>query len=378
MVHSENIAYWDNASTTKVDQRVVASMLPYFTELFGNASSNHILGKAPKEAIDNARAQVANLINAQTDEIVFTSGATESINLALKGFVESNCHKGNHIITVKTEHKAVIATCEYLEQRGIDVTYLSVDSNGLISLEDLENAIKPSTILISVMYVNNEIGVIQPIQKIGQIARNRSIAFFCDATQAIGKLKVDVELDNIDMLAFSGHKIYGPKGIGVLFKRKSISIEPLIHGGGQENGLRPGTYNTPLIVGLGIACELVNKEFEERLYRVNALVKLLNSRLEQLNGVEILVDSTLRVPHILNVFVDGIDANLLVSELSSLAISTGSACNSSLITSSHVLKSLGLTDEKSFSCLRLSIDSSSKSDDIEIFCKQIAMHDLSK
>ena len=180
------------------------------------------------------------------------------------------------------------------------------------------------------------------------------------------------------MLAFSGHKIYGPKGVGVLFKKKSISIQPLIHGGSQENGLRPGTYNTPLIVGIGKACQLVNEEFEERLFRVNALVKLLNSRLEQLNGVEILVDFTFRVPHILNVFVDGLDANLLVSELSSLAISTGSACNSSLITSSNVLKSLGLTDEKSFSCLRLSIDSSSKSDDIEIFCKQIAMHDLSK
>ena len=378
MVHRDNIIYCDNAATTRVDQRVVDSMLPYFTDFFGNASSNHQFGKASKIAIEKAREQVANLINSDTDEIVFTSGATESINLAIKGFIESNCHKGNHIITVKTEHKAVIATCEYLEQRGIDVTYLDVDKNGLISLEDLENSIKPSTILISVMYVNNEIGVIQPIQKIGQIARNRSIAFFCDATQAIGKVKVDVELDNIDMLAFSGHKIYGPKGVGVLYKRKLISIQPLIHGGSQENGLRPGTYNTPLIVGIGKASELLNEELEERLSRVNSLAKLLKDKLEQMTGVELLVDSDLRVPHILNVFVEGLDASLFVSELSSLVLSTGSACNSSIITSSHVLKALGLSEEKAFSCFRLSIDDSLKIDDLEIFCKQITMHDISK
>jgi cysteine desulfurase len=245
----DRVVYWDNAATTKVDQRVLDSMIPYFTEFYGNASSSHKFGKISEDAVEEARNQISRLINSEPNEIIFTSGATESINLGIKGFVEANIHKGNHIITVKTEHKAVLATCEYLEQRGIEVTYLNVDHNGLISLEELKSSIKPNTILISVMYVNNEIGVIQPIKKIGQIAQENSIAFFCDATQAIGKIKVDVEYDNIDMLAFSGHKINAPKGIGALYKRKQIEISPILHGGSQELGLRAGTLNTPLIVG---------------------------------------------------------------------------------------------------------------------------------
>ena len=347
MVQSENIAYWDNAATTKVDQRVVDSMLPYFTEFFGNASSNHILGKAPKEAIENARAQVANLINSTLEEIVFTSGATESINLALKGFVESNCHKGNHIITVKTEHKAVIATCEYLEQRGIDVTYLDVDRNGLISIEALEEAIKPSTILISVMYVNNEIGVIQPIQKIGQIARDRSITFFCDATQAIGKVKVNVELDNIDMLAFSGHKINGPKGVGVLFKRKSVVIQPIIHGGGQEGGLRSGTYNTPLIVGLGQACEIIqnrsNEEFEEINYKIEKILSFFND-----NKIgKYYLDPSIRVKNIILIkFFDMNYDEFITIFGNTIITSNGSACSSGIMANSHVISEIGLNSSE--------------------------------
>lgn len=374
----KKVEYWDNAATTKVDKRVLDTMMPYFTELFGNASSSHQFGQLSKVAIEKARAQVASLINSETDEIIFTSGATESINLALKGFVEFNYHRGNHIITVKTEHKAVIATCEFLEQRGIEVTYLDVDRNGLISLESLRNSIKSSTILISIMYVNNEIGVIQPIKQIGEIARENSIAFFCDATQAVGKIKVDVEADNIDMLSFSGHKINGPKGVGVLFKKKTIGMQPLIHGGSQENGLRPGTYNTPLIVGIGKACELTEEEIEKRLIKVNEVSKKLSDQLGKLNGVKILVDSILRVPHIMNVYVDGLDASLFVDNLTSIALSTGSACNSSLITSSHVLKAMGVSEEKALSCFRLSIDNSSKIDHLDDFCRQIESYDISK
>ena len=237
-------------------------MLPYFTDFYGNASSNHTFGKKAKEAIEKSRVQVSNLINCNNKEIIFTSGATESINLGVKGYVEANSDKGNHIITVKTEHKAVLATCEYLESKGYEVTYLDVDNNGLINLKELTSSITNNTLLICVMYVNNEIGVIQPIQEIGKIARENNIAFLCDATQAVGKIVVDVEEDNIDMLCFSAHKLKGPKGIGVLYKKASIKLTPLLHGGGQERGLRGGTYNTPLIVGLGKACELALSEFK--------------------------------------------------------------------------------------------------------------------
>jgi cysteine desulfurase len=268
--------YLDAAATTPVDKRVLDAMYPYFSEVFGNASSSHVYGLTAKKAIEISRNQVAELINADSKEIIFTSCATESINLALKGFVESNNKKGNHIITVKTEHKAVLSTCEYLETKGFEVTYLDVDSNGLISLEDLKLAIKETTILLAIMYVNNEIGVIQSIADIGEIAQVNNICFFCDATQAVGKVKVDVLADNIDMLCFSGHKLNGPKGIGVLYKKSNIVLTPLLHGGSQENGLRAGTYNTPLIVGIGKACELISEEWDSHIYNL----------LEKRNAVE--------------------------------------------------------------------------------------------
>ena len=220
------IHYFDNASTTKVDSRVLEAMLPYFSEIYGNASSNHDFGKMAKQAIELARKQVAELINAKENEIIFTSGATESINLAIKGFVESNFEKGNHIITVKTEHKAVLATCEYLETKGVEVTYLDVDKDGLISINDLKEGIRNDTFLICIMYVNNETGIIQPINEIGSIAKENNIPFFCDATQAVGKIKVDVLENNIDMLCFSGHKLNAPKGVGVLYKNKNIDLTP--------------------------------------------------------------------------------------------------------------------------------------------------------
>ena len=351
-----SLNYFDNASTTKVDSRVLEAMIPYFNEFYGNASSNHDFGKTSKLAIDNARKQVANLINANENEIIFTSGATESINLALKGFVESNFEKGNHIITVKTEHKAVLSTCEYLESKGTDVTYLNVDENGMISIEDLKNAIRKDTILICVMYVNNETGVIQPISKISSIAKDKNITFFTDATQAVGKIKIDVNEDNIDMLCFSGHKINGPKGVGILFKKRNIELTPLIHGGGQENGLRAGTYNTPLIVGLGKACEIALQELSinNDVFEKNS--KYLIQELKTIDGVVIIANENIRVYTIIDLMLPGLNADILISKESDFALSSGSACTSQIIESSHVLKAMGFSDNECNQTIRISIN----------------------
>jgi cysteine desulfurase len=340
-VNKNQTIYLDNASTTKVDKRVLETMLPYFTENYGNASSNHVFGELAKKAIDTARHQVANIINANNAEITFTSGATESINLALKGYVEANFEKGNHIITVKTEHKAVLATCEYLEERGIEVTYLDVNKEGIISFESLIQAIQPNTVLIAIMYVNNETGVIQPIKEIGEIARENNIIFFCDATQAIGKIPVDVIKDNIDMLCFSGHKLNGPKGIGVLYKKKEIHLTPLLHGGGQENGLRAGTYNTPLIVGLGKACELANIEYEQIVNKILQARKKFEDVIEEKDIGKVCFKETKRVPHISCIKLNKEDAEkFLLMNSDTFIASNGSACNASLIEISHVYKEI--------------------------------------
>lgn len=337
--------YYDAAATTPVDPRVVDAMLPYFTEIFGNASSNHIYGKQAKRAIEIAREQVADIINADPKEIFFTSGATEAINWALKGFLEANPEKGNHIITVKTEHKAVLNTCEYLETKGYEVTYLNVDHNGLIDLKVLQDSIKINTALIAVMYVNNEIGIIQDIPAIGEIARKNEVVFFCDATQAIGKVPVHVIEDNIDMLCLSGHKFNGPKGVGALYCKKGIKLTPLIHGGGQENGLRAGTYNTPLIVGLGEACRIAQVEFQERnkdLLRKRSEIEefILSNNFGAINFLD-----QPRAPHILSVTLHKNNAeDFLLEQSQEFVASTGSACNSSIVQISHVLKSLGPKD----------------------------------
>lgn len=350
---NNNLNYFDNASTTKVDDRVVAEMLPYFTEYFGNASSNHSYGKKAKDAIENARIQVSNIINCDSNQITFTSGATESINLGIKGYVEANSNKGNHIITVKTEHKAVLATCEYLETKGYEVTYLDVDENGLLNLEELANSISENTLLICVMYVNNEIGVIQPIKEIGHIARDKNIAFFCDATQAVGKVEVDVEEDHIDMLCFSGHKFNGPKGIGVLYKKSNIEITPLLHGGGQEKGLRGGTYNTPLIVGIGKACELAFNELEKNIKLMLKKQKELQLYYENNNIGIINFKETKRAPHIISIKLNNFEAEeYLMIKAREFAASTGSACNAEIIETSHVLRATGITNKQT---IRISI-----------------------
>ena len=341
----QQIKYFDSASTTKVDKRVLTEMLPYFNEFFGNASSNHSYGVKAKQAIEKARLQVSNIINSNTNEIIFTSGATESINLALKGYSEANLEKGNHIITVQTEHKAVLETCKYLEDKGYEITYLGVDNNGLICLNELKNSITVKTILICVMYVNNEIGVIQPIKEIGLIARENNIVFLCDATQAIGKINVDVVDENIDMLCFSSHKLKGPKGVGDLYKKIDVELTPLIHGGGQEKGIRGGTYNTPLIVGLGKACELAKNELDINYKLVSEKKAKLVDYYES-NNIGVLnfkdVDTS---PYILSISVKNNEAEeYLIQNRDKFVASTGSACNAEVFEDSHVLRALKAID----------------------------------
>jgi cysteine desulfurase len=350
------INYFDNASTTKIDSRVLESMLPYLVDIFGNASSNHDFGIRAKNAIDIARLQVADLINSSENEVIFTSGATESINFALKGFVESNFEKGNHIITVKTEHKAVVSTCEYLETKGVEITYLDVDKDGLISIDDLKQAVRKDTILICIMFVNNETGVIQPIKEIGFVAKENNVVFFCDATQAVGKIEVDVEVNNIDLLCFSGHKLNAPKGVGVLFKNRNIELTPLFHGGGQENGLRAGTYNTPLIIGLGKACEIAKNEFKKNKEILENRNKFLIQELKNIKNSVVVGDKNCRVSNIIDVIIPELNSDVFISKASNFALSNGSACTSQIVESSHVLKAMGFNDLECNECIRISID----------------------
>jgi cysteine desulfurase len=334
----DSVVYLDTASTSTVEQSVIDVMLPYFNDIYGNPSSNHVYGENAKNAIDLSRKHVSKTINSQLDEIYFTSGATESINWALKGFVTNN---PGHIITVKTEHKAVLKTCEYLETYGIDITYLDVDENGLISIDQLLQEIKGDTCLIAIMHVNNEVGVIQDVNKIGSICKEKGITFFCDSSQAIGKVSVDVERDNIDMLCISAHKFNGPKGVGVLYKKNGIELSPLIHGGGQENGLRAGTYNTPLIVGLGEACRLVNENFNSIVEKLLSKRKYWEDYFQKHDLGVVNFKSVNRAPHIISITLKDIDADeFMMKYEKEFAISSGSACNSSLIEVSHVVKKI--------------------------------------
>ena len=353
----DEVIYLDNAATTKVDPRVVEAMLPYFTEHYGNASSQHSMGSNANRGVEIARESISYLIGCTNREIIFTSGATQSINLALKGFVASNKENGNHIISVKTEHNAVLDTCKYLETKGIDVTYLNVDKNGLINLDELKQSIKEETILISVMFANNETGVIQPIKEISEICHDRNIYFMSDATQAVGKIRVDVDEFGIDIMSFSGHKFHGPKGVGGLYIRRKrpfkVKLEPLQHGGGHEKGFRSGTLNVPCIVGLGKACELAKVEMNDNNFKVRKLRDYLENKLLEIDGTWINGDKNKRLPNILNIGFDGIDSDALLPGLNGIVISTGSACTSASINPSHVLKTMGLSDKKAYSSLRI-------------------------
>lgn len=350
----KELKYLDNAATTRLDKRVLDGMMPYFQDLYGNASSTHKLGEQSKSAVEKSREQISSDLNCNASEIIFTSGSTESINLAIKGFVESNSDKGNHIISVKTEHKAVLETLRYLETKGIEVTYLEVDTDGLISQEELIESIRDTTLMIAIMYVNNETGVIQEIGKIGEIAKERGICFFSDATQAIGKINVDVNTLKVDMLCFSGHKINGPKGIGVLYIRDGIEVTPQIHGGSQEHGLRPGTYNTPLIVGLGIAIQIASNDLMKNHRKA---IELRSKILEYCSSNNIgkpvfKLDNT--VPNIISIELNNIEAEeFLMLNSTVFYASMGSACNSGLQVKSYVIDSIFKNSQKQI--IRISI-----------------------
>ncbi|WP_317164128.1 IscS subfamily cysteine desulfurase [Sediminibacterium roseum] len=352
--------YLDNNATTPMDPRVLEAMIPYFTEHFGNAASrNHPFGWEAEEAVDYAREQVAKLVGADPKEIIFTSGATEGDNLGIKGVYEMYASKGNHIITCTTEHKAVLDTCKHIERNGGEVTYLEVKADGLIDLKELEAAIKPTTILIAIMYANNEIGVIQPIKEISTIARKHGVLFFSDAVQAVGKIPVDVNKDGIDIMAFTAHKMYGPKGIGALYVRRKnprVKVTAQMDGGGHERGMRSGTLNVPGIVGFGKACELARLEMAEDAARLSKLRDKLENALMQLEEAYVNGNREHRLPHVTNIsfkYVEG--EGLLMGFNKNIALSSGSACTSASLEPSYVLKALGLGDDLAHSSLRFGL-----------------------
>ena len=365
--------YLDYCATTPVDPQVLEAMLPYFSEHFGNAASRfHAYGWQAEEAVAEARNQIATLLGkpATNKDIVLTSGATESINLAIKGVFESQKAKGNHIVTTQIEHKAVLDTCKHLEKQGAEITYLPVNSAGQISLEQLKEAIKPSTMLISVMAANNETGVIYPIQEMAEIARQNQILFHTDATQAIGKIAVNLE--NIDLLSFSGHKMYAPKGIGALYVRKGIAITAQQDGGGHERGRRSGTLNVAGIVALGKACEIAQKSQKEEAERLEKWRDKLESEiLKQITDTTINGAESPRLPHVSNISFGGVDGEDLLMSLSEIAVSNGSACNSASTEPSYVLKAMGLSDERAFSSIRFSLGRFTQETDIELAIRHV-------
>lgn len=353
--------YLDHNATTPVDKRVLDAMLPYFTEVFGNAASiDHEAGHEAKRAVELAREHCAKIIGANDPkEIVFTSGATESDNIALFGVAEKYVDKGDHIITCVTEHKAILDCCKRLEQMGKRITYLPVDHYGLVDLEALRQAITPKTILISIMYANNEIGTIAPVSEIGAIAREHGILFHTDAAQAVGHVPIDVEAMNIDLLSFSAHKIYGPKGIGGLYVRRRnprVKVAPVIYGGGHELGIRSGTLNVPGIVGMGKALEIAKVEMRGEAEKYRKWTQVMFQQLrEQLGDVELNGHPTQRLPHNLNISIKGIESRSLIVQLKNIAISTGSACTSANVEPSHVILALGYGEDRAHSAIRIGL-----------------------
>ncbi len=387
--------YLDNNATTRLDPRVLEAMMPFLTDTYANAASTHPFGVSAHEAVKTARQQVADLLGCETHELVFTSGATEAINLAIKGVVENYQHRGKHIITVQTEHKAVLDVCDYLQKHGCEITYLPVQSDGLLDLEVVKAAIRPDTILVSVMLVNNETGVIRPIQEIAQLAHEAGALFMTDATQAVGKLPIDVDDASIDLLAFSAHKFYGPKGVGGLYVRqhslsgtpgRKVKLEAILHGGGHERGLRSGTLNVPGIVGMGAAGGLVEPQPNRRTdlaapvrqqnpsggkpqgiaalqarqqqpetQRITVLRDQLETALLQIPGTRINGNREYRLYNTTNVYFENCDSDALIMGLEGMAVSNGSACTAASIDPSHVLLAMGLNETEAFSCLRFSV-----------------------
>lgn len=366
--------YMDNAATTPVKKEVLEEMLPYFSEHYGNPSSVYSLGSTTKVAVEKAREQVAAALGADKKEIYFTAGGSESDNWAIKGAAYNRRKKGNHIITSKIEHHAVLHTCEYLEKQGFEVTYLDVDSDGRVKLDDLRNAIKDTTILITIMFANNEIGTIQPIKEIGEIAKEHDILFHTDAVQAVGSVKIDVEELNIDLLSISAHKFFGPKGIGALYIRKGVRIDSLISGGGQEKGKRAGTENVAAIVGMGKAIELANENLEEHIEKLSSLRDYLISKIEsnfkyvRLNG-----HRSERLPGNVNFsfeFIEG-ESLLLMLDMNGIAASSGSACTSGALDPSHVLLAIGLSHEIAHGSLRLSLTEFNTEEEVDYVVEKL-------
>ena len=350
--------YMDYSATTPIDPRVADKMIPYLREQFGNpASRSHMYGWSAEKAVEEARAQVAALVNADPREIIWTSGATEGNNLALKGAAQFYKTKGKHIITVKTEHKAVLDTVRELERQGFDATYLQPQENGLITIDQLKAAIRPDTILVSVMLVNNEIGVIQPIDEIGELCRAKGIIFHCDAAQATGKVEIDLEKSKVDLMTFTAHKTYGPKGIGALYVRRKprVRIEAQMHGGGHERGLRSGTLPTHQIVGMGEAFRIAKEEMAEETVRIKALRDRLAKGLQEIEEVYINGDMEHRVPHNLNASFNFVEGESLIMAIKDIAVSSGSACTSASLEPSYVLRALGRSDELAHSSIRFTI-----------------------
>jgi len=368
--------YMDNHATTAVDPRVLDAMLPYFTEKYGNAASrNHEFGWKAEEAVESARGQIARLIHASPREIVFTSGATESNNLAIKGVAEAHRVKGNHIVTQATEHKAVLDTCKRLEKYGFEVTYLPVDRDGLIDLESLRRAITPKTILISIMHANNEIGVIQPIEQIGKIAKEEKVLFHVDAAQSVGKIAVDVEKFGVDLISISAHKLYGPKGVGVLYVRRKdprVELAPMIDGGGHERGLRSGTLNVPGIVGLGKASEICQKEMTEESERLRHLRDKLNDAITgRLDDTFLNGSMAHRLPNNLNLSFVGVEGDALLMGINDVAVSSGSACTTATLEPSHVLRALGVPEDLAHSSIRFGLGRFNTQEEVDYVANRV-------
>lgn len=358
--------YLDYNATTPIDSTVLNTMLPFLKENFANPSSTHYFGSNINESVKTARTQVANLIGADETEIIFTSGSTEAINIAIKGVAENYINKGKHIITVSTEHKAVLDTCEYLETKGYEITYLPVQKNGLIDLNEVKKSLRSDTILVSVMYVNNETGVIQPIKEISALTHEIGALFMTDATQAVGKIEIDVDDFGIDILCLSGHKMYAPKGIGGLYVRKGIRLTAYTHGGGHENGLRSGTLNVPGIVALGKACEIAEQEIKQDAERVINLRNELEKELLKIPDTFVNGSSDNRIYNVSNICFRGFDANVLIGRMKNIAVSNGSACTSAIVEPSHVLTSMGLSNDDSFASIRFSLGKFNTKEEIKL------------
>jgi cysteine desulfurase len=368
--------YLDHNATTPMDPRVLEAMLPYFVENFGNAASrNHSFGWQAEEAVDYAREQIAQLIGADPKEIIITSGATEGDNLGIKGVFEMYANKGNHIITCTTEHKAVLDTCKHLEKLGAEVTYLEVQPDGLIDLKQLEAAMKPTTILVAIMYANNEIGVIQPVKEIGAIAKKHGALFFSDAVQAVGKIPVDVIADGIDIMAFTAHKMYGPKGVGALYVRRKnprVKVTAQMDGGGHERGMRSGTLNVPGIVGFGKAAEVARLDMAADTERISKLRDKLENALKQIDETYVNGNPAHRLPHVSNIsfkYVEG--EGLMMGFNKDIALSSGSACTSASLEPSYVLKALGLGDDLAHSSLRFGLGRNTTEEQIDFTIKAV-------